>query len=78
MASLPAPSKTVTLVSGDGFEFEVLREAALVSPIIKGMLDVRTAFPLSCSKFAIYDLLTPGAGQFAEAKDARCVFQEMR
>ncbi|KZZ98694.1 BTB/POZ fold protein [Moelleriella libera RCEF 2490] len=54
------PSKYITLVSGDGFEFVVLRDAALVSPIIKGMLDVR--------KYA---------GQFAEAKDARCVFQEM-
>ncbi|KAF4453601.1 transcription elongation factor B, polypeptide 1 [Fusarium austroafricanum] len=52
-----APSKYITLVSGDGFEFVVLREAALVSPIIKGMLDVRS--------------------QFAEAKEARCVFQEM-
>ncbi|KAM0196802.1 hypothetical protein ACHAPI_005683 [Fusarium lateritium] len=52
-----APSKYVTLVSGDGFEFVVLRDAALVSPIIKGMLDLRS--------------------QFAEAKEARCVFQEM-
>ncbi|KAF4458396.1 transcription elongation factor B polypeptide 1 [Fusarium albosuccineum] len=52
-----APSKYVTLVSGDGFEFVVLRDAALVSPIIKGMLDVRS--------------------QFAEAQEARCVFQEM-
>ncbi|KAL6413834.1 Elongin-C [Ilyonectria robusta] len=52
------PSKYITLVSADGFEFVVLREAAMVSPIIKGMLDVRS--------------------QFAEAKDARCVFQEMR
>ncbi|EXK48687.1 transcription elongation factor B, polypeptide 1 [Fusarium oxysporum f. sp. melonis 26406] len=50
-------SKYITLVSGDGFEFVVLRDAALVSPIIKGMLDVRS--------------------QFAEAKEARCVFQEM-
>lgn len=33
-----APSKYVTLVSGDGFEFVVLREATLVSPTIKGML----------------------------------------
>lgn len=54
----PEPSKYITLVSGDGFEFVVLRKAALVSPIIKGMLDVRS--------------------QFAEAQDARCVFQEMR
>ncbi|KID91582.1 BTB/POZ fold protein [Metarhizium guizhouense ARSEF 977] len=69
MAMLQAPSKYVTLVSGDGFEFVVLREAAMVSPIIKGMLDVRN---MSSSI-----QLTPGAGQFAEAKDARCVFQEM-
>ncbi|PNY28490.1 Elongin-C [Tolypocladium capitatum] len=52
-----APSKYVTLVSTDGFEFVVLREAAMVSPIIKGMLDPRS--------------------QFSEARDARCVFQEM-
>lgn len=43
MAMLQTPSKYVTLASGDGFEFVVLREAALVSPIIKGMLDVRSA-----------------------------------
>lgn len=36
------PSKYITLVSADGFEFVVLREAAMVSPIIKGMLDVRS------------------------------------
>ena len=36
------PSKYITLVSAGGFEFVVLREAALVSPIIKGMLDVRS------------------------------------
>jgi transcription elongation factor B subunit 1 len=33
-----ADSKYITLVSRDGFEFVVLREAALVSPTIKGML----------------------------------------
>ncbi|KAK0386575.1 hypothetical protein NLU13_6410 [Sarocladium strictum] len=38
------PSKYITLVSADGFEFVVLREAAMVSPIIKGMLDVRSQF----------------------------------
>lgn len=37
-----APSKYVTLVSADGFEFVVLREAAMVSPIVKGMLDVKS------------------------------------
>jgi transcription elongation factor B subunit 1 len=36
------PSKYITLVSADAFEFVVLREAAMVSPIIKGMLDVRS------------------------------------
>ncbi|KAF5026094.1 hypothetical protein F66182_1816 [Fusarium sp. NRRL 66182] len=54
------PSKYITLVSGDGFEFVVLRDAALVSPIIKGMLDVRSQFaeakearcPVLCSVFA--------------------------
>ncbi|KAM3506853.1 hypothetical protein MY10362_002105 [Beauveria mimosiformis] len=58
MATTQTPSKYVTLVSGDGFEFVVLREATMVSPIIKGMLEPRS--------------------QFAEAVDARCVFQEMR
>jgi transcription elongation factor B subunit 1 len=43
MDDLAPPSKYVTLVSGDGFEFVVLREAAMVSPIIKGMLDPRSA-----------------------------------
>ncbi|KAF4123860.1 elongin-C [Geosmithia morbida] len=37
-------SKYVTLVAGDGFEFVVLREATMVSPIIKGMLDPRSGF----------------------------------
>lgn len=32
------PSKYVTLISADGFEFVVLREATLISPTIKGML----------------------------------------
>ncbi|KAF7559106.1 hypothetical protein G7046_g5053 [Stylonectria norvegica] len=63
-----SPSEYITLVSADGFEFVVLREAAMVSPIIKGMLDqhIIGATPL-----------TQSAGQFAEAQDARCVFQEM-
>lgn len=39
-----APSKYITLVSSDGFEFVVLREAALVSPMIKGMLDPKSGW----------------------------------
>ncbi|KAI1322095.1 Skp1 family protein [Xylariaceae sp. FL0255] len=38
------PGKYVTLVSGDGFEFVVLRQATLISPVIKGMLDPRSQF----------------------------------
>jgi elongin-C len=38
MAADPIKGKYVTLVSGDGFEFVVLRDAAMVSPAIKGML----------------------------------------
>ena len=37
-----APSKYITLVSGDGFEFVVLRDAAMISPIVKSMLDPRS------------------------------------
>lgn len=43
MAATLTPSKYVTLVSGEGFEFVVLREAAMISPIIKGMLDPTSA-----------------------------------
>ncbi|ROT43454.1 Skp1 family protein, partial [Sodiomyces alkalinus F11] len=34
----------VTLVSCDGYEFVVLREAVMVSPAIKSMLDPRSRF----------------------------------
>lgn len=43
MTASLTPSKYVTLVSGDGFEFVVLRDAAMISPIIKGMLDPTSA-----------------------------------
>lgn len=39
--------KYITLVSSDGFEFVVLREAALRSKVIKSMLDPRSTFPSS-------------------------------
>jgi hypothetical protein len=35
-------SKYITLVSADGFEFVVLREAAMISTVLKGMLDPRS------------------------------------
>ncbi|KAI0884927.1 POZ domain-containing protein [Annulohypoxylon maeteangense] len=34
----------VTLVSSDGYEFVVLREATFISPAIKGMLDPKSQF----------------------------------
>ncbi|KAK7921601.1 BTB/POZ protein [Apiospora marii] len=37
-------SKYVTLVSNDGFEFVVLREAVLISPMIKSMVDTKNSF----------------------------------
>ncbi|EEY15436.1 conserved hypothetical protein [Verticillium alfalfae VaMs.102] len=37
-------NKYVTLVSGDGYEFVLLREAVMISPVIKGMLDPRSQF----------------------------------
>ncbi|KAI0465636.1 BTB/POZ protein [Xylaria cf. heliscus] len=40
----PELSKYVTLVSSDGYEFVVLREAVLVSPAIKSMLDPKSQF----------------------------------
>jgi transcription elongation factor B subunit 1 len=39
-----SPSKYVTLVSSDGFEFVVLRPAVMISPAIKSMLDPRSQF----------------------------------
>ncbi|KAK8076959.1 hypothetical protein PG996_003129 [Apiospora saccharicola] len=35
-------SKYVTLISNDGFEFVVLREAVLISPMIKSMVDAKS------------------------------------
>lgn len=34
----PSNSKYITMVSSDGFEFVVIREASLISPTIKAML----------------------------------------
>ncbi|KAI0010510.1 POZ domain-containing protein [Xylariaceae sp. FL0662B] len=40
----PNQSKYITLVSSDGFEFVVLRQAAFISPAIKSMLDPKSQF----------------------------------
>jgi hypothetical protein len=42
MSDASGQSKYVTLISSDGFEFVVLREAVLVSSTIKGMLDPKS------------------------------------
>ena len=39
-----APSKYITLISGDDYEFVVLREAAMISPFIKRSLDPKSQF----------------------------------
>jgi len=39
-----APSKYITLISQEGFEFVMLRESAMVSPLIRRMLDPRSQF----------------------------------
>ncbi|TVY32495.1 Elongin-C [Lachnellula subtilissima] len=56
-----APSKYVTLISSDGFEFVVLREAACISGAIKRMLDPNSGFLES----------TTGRCQLAEIKYVR-------
>ncbi len=47
-------SKYVTLVSYDGFEFVVLREAACVSGAIRRMLDSRNGFAESVNGRCIF------------------------
>ncbi|KAI1098822.1 POZ domain-containing protein [Jackrogersella minutella] len=43
-SSSSSDSKYVTLVSSDGYEFVVLREATLISPAIKSMLGPQSQF----------------------------------
>src|SRR5271168_893064 len=73
-------SKYVTLVSSDGFEFVVLREAACVSGAIKRMLDPKSTLlqtPEKCMNDAPW--LTPCClGNFAESVDGRCTFEEIK
>ncbi|KAI1411232.1 POZ domain-containing protein [Hypoxylon sp. FL1857] len=53
-----ADTKYVTLVSSDGFEFVVLREAALVSPAIKGMLDPKSRFSEARTGRCVFEEIT--------------------
>ncbi|KAL8709223.1 MAG: hypothetical protein Q9220_005966 [cf. Caloplaca sp. 1 TL-2023] len=56
------PSEYVTLVSNDGFEFVILREAANVAGTIRKMLDTN-----------IHGAM---AGNFIEARSGRCSFEQ--
>ncbi|KAL3421968.1 transcriptional elongation regulator (elongin c) [Phlyctema vagabunda] len=48
-------SKYVTLVSNDGFEFIVLREAACISGVIKRSLDPKSGFSESATGRVKFD-----------------------
>jgi elongin-C len=39
-----APSQYITLISSDNHEFVVLRKSAMISPMIKRMLDPTSGF----------------------------------
>lgn len=82
-----AQRKYVTLVSRDGFEFVVLREATLVSPVIRSMLDPEQNFIESQSgRCVFHDIryvqqrrsLPPiNLGTFLdETRNIRCVLAE--
>ncbi|TRX92258.1 hypothetical protein FHL15_006873 [Xylaria flabelliformis] len=51
----PELSKYVTLVSHDGYEFVVLREAVLISSVIKGMLDPKSQFSEARSGRCVFE-----------------------
>jgi hypothetical protein len=75
----PEPSKYITLVSGDGFEFIVLREAALVSTMIKAQLN-----PTSMINIFLHSINKPKLldsdfflGNFQEALTGVCRFEEI-
>ncbi|KAI8955142.1 BTB/POZ protein [Xylaria longipes] len=51
----PELSKYVTLASGDGYEFVVLREAVLISSAIKGMLDPKNQFAESRTGRCVFE-----------------------
>jgi hypothetical protein len=71
-------SKYVTLVSSEKFEFVVLREAVMISPMVKSMLDMRggKASVLHLLLPACIQLILVGAG-FEEARSGRCEFGDI-
>ena len=81
------PSPFVTLISNDGFEFIVSRDAACVAGTIKKMLDP-TSKPLtppfvSCQNTYSYPtesglILTTSTGKFSEAMTGRCNFSTIK
>ena len=68
------PSTYVTLVSSDGFEFVVRRSAANVSGALRRMLDPRSTMPSAASE-QVTDLI---AGGFSEARQGRCVLENIK
>ncbi|RYC56705.1 hypothetical protein CHU98_g9504 [Xylaria longipes] len=56
----PELSKYVTLASGDGYEFVVLREAVLISSAIKGMLDPKNQFAESRTGRCVFEEIKQG------------------
>lgn len=42
LSAMADESKYVTLISCEGFEYVVLRDAALISPVVKGMIDPKS------------------------------------
>jgi hypothetical protein len=76
-------SKYVTLISSDGFEFVVLREAACISGAIKRMLDPTSTYltPVPASPHALSNgtlLIIRNPDGFAESISGRCAFEEIK
>lgn len=72
----PADASTVILESNDGFQFIVRKSAATKSPAIRGMLDTRSE---SIHSFWVTALVLKSIlGNFAEARENKIVFHNMR
>ncbi|TQS34696.1 hypothetical protein Golomagni_04911 [Golovinomyces magnicellulatus] len=73
MSSSAPRSQYVTLVSSDGFEFVVLREAACISGMIKTMLAGEHNQSEISTPRLIFMTITS-----REAIQGRCVFKEIK